>query len=413
MIGSSKDETGSHARRHRRVLFGVGAALLLLAGWAWVSHKPAKAQAAGNGAVAVAVETAAATQRDVPVYLEGLGNVQAFYTAKITARVDGELERVGFVEGQLVKKGDLLAQIDPRPLQAALDQASGMQAKDAAQLESAKRDLERYQVLAPQNLTSKQVLDAQQAQVAQLQAQLQVDRASIDNARTQLAYTSITAPFPGRTGIRLVDPGNIVRAADTTGIVVVTQIQPISIVFTLPEDAIPQINQALAGGEVGVAALSRDDRTQLDTGTLTLVDNEIDPGTGTVRLKATFPNQRNALWPGQFVNVRVLLQQRRDVLTLPTVAVERGPAGLFAYVVKADGTVEARPIKTAGDSEGVTVVTDGLQAGERVVTTNQYRLQPGAKVRTVATAGAPPGPQPPAPPNTDAHDPKVAHRQAP
>src|SRR5450755_4419352 len=189
MIGSSDDETGSASRRHRRVLLGVSAALLLLIGWAWVSHIPAKAQAAANGPVAVAVETAAATRRDVPVYLEGLGNVQAFYTAKITARVDGELERVGFVEGQLVKKGDLLAQIDPRPLQAALDQASGMQAKDAAQLESAKRDLERYQVLAPQNLTSKQVLDAQQALVAQMQAQLQVDRASIDNARTQLAYT--------------------------------------------------------------------------------------------------------------------------------------------------------------------------------------------------------------------------------
>jgi multidrug efflux system membrane fusion protein len=413
MIGSSEDETGSASRRHRRVLLGVSAALLLLIGWAWVSHKPAKAQAAANGPVAVAVETAAATRRDVPVYLEGLGNVQAFYTAKITARVDGELERVGFVEGQLVKKGDLLAQIDPRPLQAALDQASGMQAKDAAQLESAKRDLERYQVLAPQNLTSKQVLDAQQALVAQMQAQLQVDRASIDNARTQLAYTSITAPFPGRTGIRLVDPGNIVHATDTTGIVVVTQIQPISIVFTLPEDAIPQVNQALAAGEVGVAALSRDDRTQLDTGTLTLVDNEIDPGTGTVRLKATFANARNALWPGQFVNVRVLLQQRRDVVTLPTVAVERGPAGLFAYVVKADATVEARPIKTGGDSEGVTVVTDGLQPGERVVTTNQYRLQPGAHVRTVATASAPAVPQPPSPQNADSHEPKVAHRQTP
>jgi membrane fusion protein, multidrug efflux system len=415
MIGSSKDATRAGSR-HRRVLLAVGAALLLLIGWVWVSHKPAKADAAAKGPPPVAVETAAATRRDVPVYLEGLGNVQAFYTAKITARVDGELERVGFVEGQLVKKGDLLAQIDPRPLQAALDQASGMQAKDAAQLQSAKRDLERYQVLAPQNLTSKQVLDAQQALVAQLQAQLQVDRASIDNARTQLAYTSITAPFPGRTGIRLVDPGNIVHATDTTGIVVVTQIQPISIVFTLPEDAIPQINQALAAGEVGVAALSRDERTQLDTGTLTLVDNEIDPGTGTVRLKATFANVRNALWPGQFVNVRVLLQQRRDVVTLPTVAVERGPAGLFAYVVKADSTVEARPIKTGGDSEGVTVVSDGLQPGERVVTSNQYRLQPGAQVRTLAAANSPAvspdGAQPP-PQQAASPAPKVAHRQTP
>jgi len=303
-------------------------------------------------------------------------------------------------------------------MQAALDQATGMQAKDAAQLESATRDLARYQVLAPQNLTSKQVLDSQHALVAQLRAQLQVDRAAIDNARTQLAYASITAPFAGRTGIRLVDPGNIVHAADTTGIVVVTQIQPIAVVFTLPEDALPQVNQALTAGSVAVTALSRDDRTALDSGTLTLVDNEIDPATGTVRLKATFANARNALWPGQFVNVRVLLQQRHDMVTLPTAAVERGPEGLFAYVVRADSTVEARPIKTAEDSDGITVVTDGLQSGERVVTSNQYRLQPGAPVRALAAAvvpavtpAAPPSAQPSQEPDSSA--PKLAHRLAP
>jgi membrane fusion protein, multidrug efflux system len=402
-------------QRHPRLWLGVAAALLIVIGWVWVSRTPATAAAAGGGPAAVAVDTAVATRRDVPVYLEGLGNVQAFYTARITARVDGELQRVGFVEGQLVRKGDVLAQIDPRPLQAALDQANGMRAKDAAQLQSAQRDLERYQVLAPQKLTSQQVLDAQQAQVAQLQAQLQVDRAAIDNARTQLAYATITAPFSGRTGIRLVDPGNIVHAADTTGIVVVTQIQPISIVFTLPEDALPQINQALAAGEVTVAALSRDDRTQLDAGTLTLVDNEIDPATGTVRLKATFANVRNALWPGQFVNVRVLLQQRHDVVTLPTAAVEHGPDGLFAYVVKSDSTVEARPIKTGEDSEGVTVVTDGLQSGERVVTSNQYRLQPGAPVHALAAANSPASPQrTPSPPADDqGSKAKLAHRLAP
>jgi len=413
--------SGAARRRHRSVLIGVGALLLLLAiGWVWLSRKPVSAAGAAgaHGAHgAVAVETAVAARRDVPVYLEGLGNVQAFYTAKITARVDGELQRIGFVEGQLVRKGDLLAQIDPRPMQAALDQAIGMQAKDTAQLDSAKRDLARYQLLAPQNLTSKQVLDTQQALVAQLQAQLQVDQAAIDNARTQLAYASITAPFAGRTGIRLVDPGNIVHAADTTGIVVVTQIQPIAVVFTLPEDALPQVNQALAAGSVEVAALSRDDRTALDTGTLTLVDNEIDPATGTVRLKATFDNARNALWPGQFVNVRVLLQQRHDVVTLPTTAIEHGPQGLFAYVVRADSTVEARPIKTAEDSDGVTVVTDGLQPGERVVTSNQYRLQPGAPVSALAAAippanpAAPPSAQPSQ--QADSNAPKLAHRLAP
>jgi multidrug efflux system membrane fusion protein len=401
--------------RHRRLLLGAAAGLVVVLGWAWLSREPATAAGPAAGPPAVAVETAVAARRDVPVYLEGLGNVQAFYTAKITARVDGQLERVGFVEGQVVKKGDLLAQIDPRPLQAALDQATGMQAKDAAQLESAKRDLQRYMVLAPQNLTSQQVLDTQRALVAQLQAQLQVDQGAIDNARTQLAYASITAPFSGRTGIRLVDPGNIVHASDTTGIVVVTQMQPISIVFTLPEEAVLQINQALAAGEVGVTALSRDDRTQLDTGTLTLIDNMIDPTTGTVRLKATFPNARDALWPGQFVNVRVLLHQRRDAVTLPTVAVERGPDGLFTYVVKADSTVEARPIQTAEVSEGVTVVTEGLQAGERVVTTNQYRLQPGAHVRTVAAANAPVtlAPQGSSQQPADTQGSKVAHRLAP
>jgi membrane fusion protein, multidrug efflux system len=405
--------------RRRRAWYGAGVLLLLLAiGWVWVSRKPAQAQGPAGTHAAVAVDTAVAERRDVPLYLEGLGNVQAFYTAKITARVDGELQRIGFVEGQLVKKGDLLAQIDPRPMQAALDQATGMLAKDAAQLESAKRDLARYQVLAPQNLTSKQVLDSQQALVSQLQAQLQVDQAAIDNARTQLAYASITAPFSGRTGIRLVDPGNIVHAADTTGIVVVTQIQPIAVVFTLPEDALPQVNQALAAGSVTVAALSRDDRTALDSGTLTLVDNEIDPATGTVRLKATFANSRNALWPGQFVNVRVLLQQRHDVVTLPTSAVERGPEGLFAYVVRADSTVEARPIKTAEDSDGITVVTDGLQSGERIVTSNQYRLQPGAPVRALAAAVAPAA-TPVAPASAqpaqeaDSNAPKLAHRLAP
>jgi multidrug efflux system membrane fusion protein len=410
MSGFLETATGP---RHRRMVLGAGALLVVVLGWVWLSRKPATAALPSAGPVGVAVDTALTTRRDVPVYLEGLGNVQAFYTAKITARVDGQLQRVGFVEGQLVKKGDLLAQIDPRPLQAALDQATGMQAKDAAQLDSAKRDLERYTTLAPQNLISQQVLDTQRALVAQLQAQLQVDRGLIDNARTQLEYASITAPFSGRTGIRLVDPGNIVHASDTTGIVVVTQIQPISVMFTLPEDVVLQINQALGAGAVAVTALSRDDQTQLDSGTLALVDNEIDQTTGTVRLKATFPNARNTLWPGQFVNVRVLMQSRHDVVTMPTAAVEHGPDGLFAYVVKADSTVEVRPIKTAEDNAGVTVVTDGLQSGERVVISNQYRLQPGAKVRAAAAAASSANMQSAPAPAADSQPSKVAHGLAP
>jgi membrane fusion protein, multidrug efflux system len=243
-------------------------------------------------------------------------------------------------------------------------------------------------VLAPKPPISQQVLDSQKALVEQLQAQLKVDGAAIDNARTQLDYATITAPFGGRTGIRLVDPGNIVHASDTTGIVVLTQIQPISVVFTLPEDAISQVTQAMSAGQLTVAALSRDDRTQLDSGTLALVDNQIDTTTGTVRLKATFQNTRNALWPGQFVNVRILLQQRRDAVTVPSLAVQRGPDGMFAYVVKSDSTVDARPIETAEETDGMIVITGGLQPGERVVTTNQYRLQPGASVHVVAPTSA-------------------------
>jgi membrane fusion protein, multidrug efflux system len=372
----------------KRRLWFVVAVIVLVVGWVWLTRKPASAAGPRAAAAAVAVDTAVATRHDVPMYLEGLGNVQAFYTAKISSRVDGQLDRVGFVEGQLVRKGDLLAQIDPRPLQAALEQASAMQAKDAAQLESAKRDFERYTVLAPKSLISQQVLDSQKALVEQLQAQIKVDAAAIDNARTQLQYATITAPFAGRTGIRLVDPGNIVHASDTTGIVVLTQIQPISAVFTLPEDAISQVTQAMAAGQLSVTALSRDDRTQLDSGTLALVDNQIDTTTGTVRLKATFQNTRNALWPGQFVNVRILLQQRHDAVTVPSLAVQHGPNGMFAYVVKSDSTVDVRPIETAEETDGVIVITGGLQPGERVVTTNQYRLQPGASVRVVAPTAA-------------------------
>jgi multidrug efflux system membrane fusion protein len=356
---------------------------------AWFTREPATA--AGPPAVpsGVPVETALVTRATVPVYLEGLGNVQAFYTANITARVDGELQRVAFVEGQMVRKGQLLAQIDPRPNQAALDQAVATEAKDGAQLDSAKSDLERYLMLAPQNLASKQTVDQQRALFAQLQAQLKVDRAIIDNARTQLDYTSIVSPIDGRTGIRKVDPGNNVHASDTTGIVVVTQMQPITIVFTLPEDDLLPVSRALGAGAVQVTALSRDNQTELDTGTLSLIDNQIDPSTATMRLKAVFPNQHSTLWPGQFVNVRLLVQQQQGVMTVPSAAIQHGPDGLFTYVVRSDSTVEARALKAGVDSEGVVVVTDGLKLGERVVINNQYRLQPGARIRVLSAAEPP------------------------
>src|ERR1700723_3329035 len=290
----------------KRALVGsLALALLLLFTWR-VIHKPADA-ASRNAPPAIAVDTATAKHSDVPIFLQGLGTVQAFYTVTVTARVDGEIQKIGFTEGQTVHSGDLLAQIDPRPNQAAFEQAVATKAKDAAQLENAKRDLERYKVLQPDDLASKQTVDTQHALVDQLAAQLNVDQAVIDNARTQLDYTRITSPINGRTGIRLVDPGNIVHAAGTTGIVVVTQVQPISVIFTLPEEDLSTVGAALAAGPVKVTTLSRDGKTELDQGTLTLIDNEIDQPTGTAKLKATFSNTRNTLWPGQYVNARVLV----------------------------------------------------------------------------------------------------------
>ena len=371
---------------YRPIVFGVAALVVLALGWLWLARKSA---AAGGHAVVVpiAVDVATAMRSDVPLYLDGLGTVEAFYTAKVAARVDGLLERVNFVEGQQVRKGDVLAQIDPRPLQAALDQAIATKAKDEAQLGTAKLDLDRYITLAPQNLIAAQTVDTQRSLVTQLQAQLKIDQAMIDSARTQLDYTTITAPITGRTGIRQVDPGNNVHATDTTGIVVVTQLQPISVLFTLPEDSLPGVSKALAAGSVSVVALLRDDKTELDTGTLSLIDNEIDSSTGTMRLKATFPNAHNTLWPGQFVNVRVLVQQQRGVISLASAAVQRGPDGLFVYVVNPDMTVAARTITTAGEeNDGTVVVTAGLQPGERVVTSNQYRLEPGTHVRLQGAA---------------------------
>ncbi len=381
-------------RSPRRRLIAASMAIALLASLAgWLEHGPATAATAPARPNEVLVDTGTVERSSVPVYLEGLGNVRAFYTATITARLDGQLQRVAFTEGEVVKKGQLLAQIDPRPAQAALDQAIAQEAKDRGQFEAAQRDLDRYVKLAPQNLTSQQTLDAERGLIVQLKAQLKIDAALIDNARTQLDYTRITSPITGRTGIRIVDPGNNVRAADTGGIVVVTQMQPISIVFTLPEDDLPEVSQALNAGKVVVTALSRDNQTELDTGTLTLIDNQIDPNTGTMKLKATFPNDHNTLWPGQFVNVRVLVQQKQNVLTLPSAAVQHGPNGVFAYVVKSDSTVEMRPLQTSTESGGRVVVTAGLDAGERVVTSNQYRLQPGAHVRAMPALASdvPPG----------------------
>ena len=355
-----------------------------------ILQKPASAASQPAAPPPIAVDMASASRADVPIYLHGLGTVQAFYTVTVTARVDGELQRVAFTEGQTVHKGDLLAQIDPRPNQAAYDQAVATKTRDEAQLANAKRDFERYTKLQPQDLASKQTVDTQRALVDQLAAQIKIDQAVIDNARTQLEYTRITSPITGRTGIRLVDPGNIVHGANSTGIVVVTQVQPISVVITLPEEQLGAVAQALAAGPVKITTVPRDARVlrdggpPLDVGTLTLIDNQIDQATGSVRLKATFDNAHNTLWPGQYVDARILVRTDRNALTIPDAAVQLGPNGPFTYVVKSDASIEVRPLRVTEGSGGLTIITDGLAAGERVVTSNQYRLQPGLHVRASA-----------------------------
>ena len=370
----------------RQVAMAAAVLLAVVVGAIWWHSHPKKP--APKAPPPVAVNIAPVTRADVPENLEGLGTVQAFNTVTVTARVDGRIDKVAFREGQEVKKGELLVQIDPRPYQAALGVAVATRDKDRAQLENARHDLERYQQLAPEDLLSKQTLDTQKALIAQLIAQVKGDEAAIDSARTNLDYTSIRSPIDGRTGIRLVDPGNNVRATDTNGMVVVTQLEPISIIFTLPEESFEQLSAALHRGPVTATALSRDDKQELDRGTVALIDNEIDQSTGTIRVKATLPNQERHLWPGQFVNVRVMTQMQHQVLTIPASALERGPDGPFTYVVQPNSTVRVAPI-TVGEQDGdIVVVEKGLEADDRVVVSNQYRLQPGSLVRALAPEAA-------------------------
>jgi multidrug efflux system membrane fusion protein len=353
-------------------------------GWQYRATANAAKATASAPSPAIPASVATAERRDVPVYLTGLGTVQAFNTVTIRTQVDGQLIKVAFTEGQEVKAGDLLAQIDPRPFQAAYDQAVAKKAQDEANLANANLDLERFSDLAARNFAPKQQLDTQRATVAQIEAQIRGDQAAIDSAQTQLSYTTITSPLSGRTGIRLVDQGNIVHAADATGLVVVTQLQPISVVFTLPESELATVQSAFAADPVRIFAMSRDDNRQLAEGTTAVLDNQIAQATGAIRLKGSFPNQDGALWPGEFINVRLLAGTRRNVVTVPSGALQRGPAGYYAYVVKPDGTVDMRSIEVNQIGGGIAVVDAGVSAGEEVVTAGQYRLQPG--VRVVATS---------------------------
>jgi multidrug efflux system membrane fusion protein len=360
------------------------------AAWHWWMGQPAKANLPVEEPSPIPVDTALATRRDIPIFLTALGTVQALSTVTVTSRVDGELQKVTFTEGQDVRVGDVLAQIDPRPFKAALDQATAKKVQDIAQLKNTQIDLKRFLALYKKGFATNQEVDTQQAQVNELEAQVQGDQASIENAQTQLDYTTIKAPTNGRTGFRLVDQGNIVHAADTTGIVTITQMHPISVVFTVPEDNLLSVTQALSAGPVSATVLADDGTTELGQGEVTLVDNQIDQATGTARLKAEFPNPKTLLWPGEFVNVRILLRKEINALTVPSAAVQRGGDGLFVYVVKPDGTVEARPVKVGVDNGEFALVDSGLRPNEQTVIDGQYRLQPGAQIRAKEMASDPP-----------------------
>ncbi len=340
--------------------------------------KQQKAQAAGPRPVSVAV--AQVQRQDVPVYLEGLGSVTAFNTANIKSRVDGQIMKVNVREGQNVNQGELLIEIDARPFQVQLEQMQAQLFRDQAQLRDARLNLERYTSLIPSGSIAQQQVDTQKALADQLDGTVRTDQAQIDTAKLQIVYCHITAPFSGRVGLRQVDQGNIVHASDTTPMLILTQLQPIAVIFTLPEDVLPNVAQHMKQGTMEVDAFSRDDQTKLAVGKLLTIDNQIDPTTGTAKLKAVFDNKDKQLWPNQFVNVDLLLETRKNSTVLPTAALLRGPQGTFVYAVKSDKTVEARPVTVALTQGNTTVVTSGLSPGETVVTDGQDKLQTGSVI---------------------------------
>lgn len=339
----------------------------------WFDRTPK--QTAQKPPAPVPVGAVEARSGDFPVVLTGLGTVQAYNTVLVRTRVDGQVIALHFTEGQMVKAGDLLVEIDPRPFQATLDQAKAKKQQDEANLENAKRDLARYQALSKNDFATRQQLDTQSAQVAQQTAQIAADQAAIESAETQLSYTSVRAPISGRTGFRLVDQGNIVNTSSQSGIVSIAQVEPISIVFTAPEDSVPQIAAGLKAGQLGVEALTSDGAQSLARGTLETLNNEIDTATGTIRLKAKFENKDHALWPGLSVVTRLTVSTRKDVVIVPAPAIQHGPSGLYVYIVKGDNKVDLRPVKVAQSNDESAVIADGVKPGERVVVSGQYRLQ--------------------------------------
>ncbi|MHA3905221.1 efflux RND transporter periplasmic adaptor subunit [Castellaniella sp. WN] len=373
-------------------------ALLILGAWGWWSGRPAPAAAVGNAVDApVLVHTATVAARDMPIRIQGLGAVQAWASVTVRARIDGQLESVGFREGEVVRQGQLIARLDDRAQKALLAQAVAQRARDQAQLDNAREDLARYVELARHGAIDRKTLDTQRAQVAVLQAAIQADEAQIQAARVQLDYTRITAPLAGRTGALRVDPGNLVRATDADGLVLINQIDPIAVSFTVPDTAFAEVQAAVRTADAASSAAGRDPAAGLAVevygrgqpellgrGALVLVDNQIDAASGTLRLKARLDNPDRALWPGQTVDVRLILGDRAGALVVPESAVQRGAQGLYVYVVGSDDRVRARTVRMAVAQDGLAVVAEGLSAGQRVVVDGQYKLRPGLKIAEAA-----------------------------
>jgi membrane fusion protein, multidrug efflux system len=385
-IEPSPADKARHRQGIRRAGFIAAAALMvaIVAGCGRESGsskggKQGKGGAGSNAPVAAVIGTV--MQKDVPIYLDGLGTVQAFNTVTVRSRVDGQLKKLSFKEGQDVQAGELLAQIDPDPFRTQVEQLEAKKAQDEAQLSFARVELKRNADLLAQKIVSQEVYDTQKAQVDQFVALVKSDQAAIDNAKVQLNYTTIEAPISGRTGIRFVDEGNIIHSGDSNGIVILTQLKPISVVFTLPEQSLSEIQRQQAQGAMTVVALGRDNTTQLDEGQLAVFDNQIDTTTGTIRLKATFPNVNLKLWPGQFVNARLLLAVRTNGIVVPASVVQRGPEGAYAFIVNNDMSVKMAPVKVGQIDQGQALIDSGLTAGQRVVVDGQYKLQPGSKVK--------------------------------
>ena len=374
--------------KRRIPMWAYALAGLLLIGGAYIGWpRQQNANVAKSAAPpAVPVTVASVMKADFPVYLTGLGTVQGFNTVTVRTRVDGQINQIAFKEGQFVKEGDLIAQVDPRPFQAALDQANAKKTQDEANLANAQRDLARSTKLG--EFATKQTVDTQTANVEQLKAQIAADQAAIFNAQTQLDYASIRAPISGVTGIRQVDVGNIVNAATQTGIVTIAQVEPISVIFTAPEEQLPDIANALRQGETKVTALTSDGRKVLSQGILSLMNNQVDSTSGTIRLKATFDNKDHALWPGLSISTRLLVNTLKDATVMPDDAVQHGNDGLYVYVVTDGNKAGLRKVKVGASTDGKTLVDSGVTAGEQVVTGGQYRVQPGSALTVnVASSG--------------------------